>query len=230
MKGFILAAGEGTRLYPLTLKTPKPLLLVGDTPILSYLVKLYLKYGVDDIRINIQQKHAEAFAQWKVTYFPKERIEFLVEEKPTGTFTPLAKVDKDWFSEPVVTSNGDELKSLDLKKMIEWHRQKGGTATVGLVKVETPQFYGVARMEGDNIVEFVEKPEVFVSSYINSGLYVLNPEIRGYFPGTEFAMFETDLFPRLAREGKLFGYKIKGKWLDVGTPERLELAAREWRP
>ncbi len=229
MKGFILAAGEGTRLHPVTLGTPKPLLLIRETPILTYLVNLYLKYGVNDIRINIQKKHCEDFYKWKANYFPDERIEFLIEEKPTGTFTPLVKVDKEWFSEPILVSNGDELKSLNLREMINWHLQKGEIATVGLVKVKTPEIYGVARMEGDKIIEFVEKPEIFISFYINSGLYVLNPEIRNYFPKTKFAMVETDLFPQLAKEKKLLGYKIKGKWQDVGTFEKWELAIRNWR-
>ncbi|PIV65258.1 MAG: nucleoside-diphosphate-sugar pyrophosphorylase, partial [Candidatus Nealsonbacteria bacterium CG01_land_8_20_14_3_00_12] len=88
MKGFILAAGEGTRLYPLTLEIPKPLLPVGKIPILTYLIELYLKHGVEDIKINIQKKHLEDFYKWKATYFPREKIEFLIEKKPSGTFTP----------------------------------------------------------------------------------------------------------------------------------------------
>jgi NDP-sugar pyrophosphorylase family protein len=229
MKGFILAAGEGTRLYPLTLEIPKPLLPVGKIPILTYLIELYLKYGVDDIQINIQKKHLEDFYKWKATYFPREKIEFLIEEKPSGTFTPLVKVDKNWFSEPIVVSNGDELKDLNLREMIDWHLQKGGMVTVGLAKVENPQLYGVARMEGEKIVEFIEKPKEPPSSCINSGLYVLSPEIRNYYPPkAKFAMLEKDLFPQLAKEGNLFGYKFEGKWQDIGTFERWEQAIKNW--
>ena len=125
MKGFILAAGEGTRLNPITLEIPKPLLPVGKIPILTYLVTLYLKYGVDDIKINIPKIHQDDFWKWKATHFPGKKIEFIVEEKPSGDFTPLAKkVSKTWFNEPIVVSNGDELKDLDLKKMINWHLKK----------------------------------------------------------------------------------------------------------
>jgi len=229
MKGFILAAGEGTRLYPLTLEIPKPLLPVGKIPILTYLIELYLKHGVDDIKINIQKKHLEDFYKWKATYFPREKIEFIIEKKPSGTFTPLVKTDPHWFSEPIVVSNGDELKELNLKEMIDWHYQKGGTATVGLVKVENPQSYGVARLDGDKIIEFVEKPKIPPSSYINSGLYVLNPEVKKYHPkGAKFAMVETNLFPQLAKEGKLFGYKYEGRWMDVGDFNRWEQAIKNW--
>lgn len=230
MKGFILAGGEGTRLRPLTYEIPKPLLPVGKIPIITYLVDLYLKNGVDDIKIGIQKRHLEDFYKWKATYFPREKIELLVEPKPSGTFTPLAKkVNSKWFSESIVVSNGDELKELDLKKMIDWHKQKKGLVTVGLVKVKNPEVYGVAQMKKDQIIEFIEKPKNPPSSYINSGLYIMNPEIRNYFPKeAKFAMVETDLFPQLAKEGKLFGYKWQGRWMDVGDFNRWEKAILEW--
>ena len=228
MKGFILAGGLGTRLYPLTLEIPKPLLPVGKIPIITYLIDLYLKYGVDDIKINIQRSHLEDFYKWKATYFPKEKIELIVERKPSGTFTPIVKkVSPQWFSEPIVVSNGDELKELNLKKMIGWHRQKKALVTIGLVKVKHPQAYGVAKMNGDKITEFIEKPKKPPSAYINSGLYVMNPEICHYFPrNAKFAMLETDLFPKLAKERKLFGYKWQGKWMNVGTFEDWEKAIK----
>jgi len=229
MKGFILAAGEGTRLRPLTLEIPKPLLPVGKIPIITYLIELFLKSGVDDIKIGIQKKHLEDFYKWKATYFPREKIDFVVEKKPSGTFTPFAKKTGNWFSERIIVSNGDELKDLDLKKMIDWHFGKKALVTVGLVKVENPQVYGVARMKGDKIIEFVEKPKEPPSHYINSGLYVMNPEVKKYYPPkAKFAMVENDLFPQLAKEGKLFGYKFEGKWQDIGTWERWSEAIKHW--
>ncbi len=230
MKGFILAAGEGTRLRPLTLEIPKPLLPVGKIPIISYLVELFLENGVDDIKIGIQKKHLEDFYKWKATYFPRQKIELIVEESPSGTFTPFAKkTDPGWFNEPIVVSNGDELKDIDLKEMIRWHFEKNSIATIGLVKVDNPENYGVARIDGDKIVEFVEKPKDPPSSYINSGTYVLNPEVKEYYPkDANFAMVETDLFPKLAKEGKLFGYKLSGRWMDKGTFQRWEEAINNW--
>ena len=230
MKGFILAAGEGTRLYPLTLEIPKPLLPVGKIPLITYLVNLYLKYGINDIKINVQKKHLKDFLKWKATCFPKEKIEFIKETKPSGTFTPIVKKKtQKWFSEPIVVSNGDELKDLNLKKMVAWHKQKKALVTIGLVKVKDAKNYGVAKMEKDRIIEFIEKPKNPPSSFINSGIYILNPEIRKYFPkNTKFSMLETDLFPKLAEQGKLFGYKWKGRWMDVGNFERWENAIKNW--
>lgn len=229
MKGFILAAGEATRLYPLTLEIPKPLLPVGKIPTITYLVDLFLNNDIDDIKINVQKKHLEDFYKWKATYFPRRNIEFLVEEKPSGTFTPLIKIDHNWFSEPIVMTNGDELKELNLKEMIDWHLSKGGLATVGLVEVEDPHMYGVALMEEDFIIEFLEKPQNPPSNYINCGLYVLDPAVKDFHPkNVDFAMLETDLFPKLAAEKKLFGYKLKGRWMDIGTFERWEKAIKNW--
>jgi NDP-sugar pyrophosphorylase family protein len=230
MKGFILAAGEGTRLYPLTLEIPKPLLPVGKIPVITYLVDLYVKNGISDIKINVQKKHLEDFYKWKATYFPKEDIEFIVEPKPSGTFTPLAKKTKPkWFSETIVVSNGDELKEVNLKRIIKWHKDKRALVTIGLTRVSDPRAYGSVKMKGDKIVEFSEKSQEPFSSYINSGLYVMEPGVRKYFPPKKrFAMLETDLFPKLAKEGKLFGYKWKGKWQDVGTWERWEEAIKNW--
>jgi len=232
VKGFILAGGKGTRLYPLTLEIPKPLLPVKKIPVITYLVELYLKYGISDIKINIQKTHLEDFYKWRQTYFPKARIEFIIEKEPSGTFPPVAKkTKKSWFSEPIFVSNGDELKELNLKKMLEFHKKNQALATIGLVKVKNPRDYGVAKMKGNKIMEFIEKPKKPPSSYINSGIYILNPQIKEYFPKKrKFAMLETDLFPRLAREGNLFGYKWKGKWMDIGTFSRWEKAIKNWTP
>jgi NDP-sugar pyrophosphorylase family protein len=230
MKGFILAGGEGTRLYPLTLEIPKPLLPVEKIPVITYLVEFYLKYKIDDIKINIQKKHLEDFYKWKQSFFPKEKIKFVIERKPSGTFTPIAKkLDPKWFSSSLVVSNGDELKDFNLKKMIEFHKRKGALVTIGLVKMKNPREYGTVRIKGDKIIKFAEKSRTPLSLYINSGTYIMEPEIRRYYPrDTKFSMLETDLFPKLAKEERLFGYKLKGKWQDIGTFKRWEKAIWNW--
>jgi mannose-1-phosphate guanylyltransferase/phosphomannomutase len=229
MKGFVFAAGEGTRLYPVVLEIPKPLLPVNKIPVLTYLIKLYLKHGVNDIKIIIQKKHLEDFHKWRDLSFAKERIDFIIENKPSGTFGALSKIDSNWFSGPIIVSNGDELKEINLKKMMDWHIQKGGVVTIGLVKTDEPQAYGVARIDGDRIIEFIEKPKSPPSNYINSGTYVMEPAIESYYPPkAKFSMVETDLFPKLAKEEKLYGYKFKGRWQDIGTFKRWEEAIKTW--
>lgn len=124
MKGFILAAGSGTRLYSLILEIPKPLLPVGKIPIITYLIDLYLKnMGLTILKLISNARIWKIFIIWKATYFPKEKIELIVERKPSGTFTPIVKkVSPQWFSEPIVVSNSDELKELNLKEMVDWYR------------------------------------------------------------------------------------------------------------
>ncbi|MBI4122833.1 MAG: nucleotidyltransferase family protein [Parcubacteria group bacterium] len=231
MKGFILASGDGTRLKPLTLEIPKPLLPVGKIPVITYLVNLYLKNGVNDIKVGIQVSHRDDFYKWKATYFPRENIELIVEQKPSGTFTPIAKhLNGAWFSEPIVVSNGDELKELNLRRMFEWHKRKKAMVTVGVVKVKDPHNYGVVRFNKDKILEFVEKPAHPPSHFINSGIYIMNPEVKDYYPKrAKFSMVEKDLFPILAKEKKLYGYKWRGRWMDIGTFERWEKAIINWK-
>jgi mannose-1-phosphate guanylyltransferase len=229
MKGFILAAGEGTRLLPKTLHTPKPLLSVGEIPIINYLVDLFLRCGVNDIKIGVQHKHLKEFQRWQATYYPEQKIDLVAEGRAYGTFTPINNLSPEWFNEPIVVSNGDELKDIDLDKMIKRHLKQNSIATVGLIKVDNPCAYGVAILKGNKIVTFVEKPKVAISPYINSGIYVFNPEIRNYYPeGAKHAMVETDLLPKLAEKGILCGYKLSGRWMDTGTHDRLEEANKNW--
>ena len=229
MKGFILAAGRGTRLRPVTLEIPKPLLPVKRVPIITYLVDLFLRYRVEDIKVIVNESHLNHFLTWKQTHFPQiGSVGILSEPEPSGTFKPLEKVYPKWFNESIFVSNGDELKELNLKKMMNWHKSHQGIATIALVEVDEPQNYGVAELKGDRIVRFLEKPKNPPSSYINSGLYILDPRVMDYLPEGNFAMLEEHLFPKLAQEGKLYGYKYRGQWYDCGTFERWEKAILKW--
>ncbi|MFW6025220.1 MAG: nucleotidyltransferase family protein, partial [Candidatus Woesearchaeota archaeon] len=102
-------------------------------------------------------------------------------------------------------------------------------ATIALCKVENPISYGVAVLENEKIIKFLEKPKSPPTSYINSGLYVLSPKIKKYFSNKDYLMLEDDLFPILAQERKLLGYKWEGRWQDMGTFERWEKAIKNWR-
>jgi len=236
MKGFILAAGKGTRLHPITLEIPKPLLPVNKIPIMTHLVEFLKRNGVTDIKVIINQKHEEDFWKWKATHYPASanqvKISFIVEPVQTGTFAPLAtRLDESWFNEPIVVSNGDELKELDLKRMIKWHLARPeALVTLGLVQVEDAHNYGVVLHDRQGRVKgFLQKPENPPSSWIWNGLCIVEPEVRKYFEtGKDFSMMEEDLFPKLAQENKLFAYRSKGRWYDCGTFERWEKAIKNW--
>jgi len=230
IKGVILAGGKGTRLYPITREIPKPLLKVQGKPIINYLVDFFLRSGIiRDITVLIAKDFEDDFEWWKKRYYPKENILFLKESKPLGTFGGLYYL-KDWIGgSDFFLTNGDELKELDLQEMVRFHQNVSSIATIALVKVPNPQDYGVVLCKSSHVSEFLEKPKNPPTSYISSGLYLLSPEIFKYHPGPKFSMIEKDLFPKLAKEGKLAGFKFRGKWTDCGTWSRYQKALRYWR-
>jgi len=227
-KAVILAGGKGTRLYPVTKEIPKPLLPIKRKPIINYLVDLFYSQGIKDIAVLINKDFREDFDWWQKRYFPKNNIKLVEETKPLGTFGGLYFL-KDWLlDEPFFLTNGDELKRIDLKKMADFHQRMGGVGTIALVKVPDPQHYGVVICKQGRVSEFLEKPNGPLSNYINSGLYLLNPEILQDHPGPKFLMIEKDIFPKLAKENKLAGFKFDGSWTDCGTWERYEKALSKW--
>lgn len=233
-KAIILAGGLGTRLRPVTLEIPKPLLTVKRQPIINYLIKFLARFGVKDIGLLVHRGHLSDYEWWQKR-FKKElpaKIRIFIEEEPSGTFGAVRQL-RSWLgNKPFVLSNGDELKDFDLgaiKEFHESHRVKP-LATIALVKVDNPSHYGVPVMEGDLIKEFLEKPENPPGDHISSGFYILEPQVFDYAdPGKKFLMIEKDIFPKLAAAGKLCGYKVKnGRWFDCGTFERWEKAIKEW--
>jgi len=241
LKAVILAGGKGTRLYPVTKEVPKPLLPIRKKPIINYLIDLFRKQGVKDIAVLINKEFREEFDWWKKRYYPRNKIQIVSEEKPLGTFGGLHLL-KDWISEsPFFLTNGDELKEINLNKMVNFYQKNQVPATIALVKVPNPQDYGVVVCESKRVREFLEKPSPAQISkkfgkdknpptqYINSGLYLLSPEIFNYHKGLKFTMIETDIFPKLAREKKLNALKFQSKWTDCGTWERYEKAIKKWK-
>lgn len=228
-KAVILAGGKGTRLYPVTYEIPKPLLPVKKKPIINYLVDLFLKQGIKNIKVLISKDFKDEFNWWKKRYYSKNNIKFLEETKPLGTLGGLCYL-KRWIGKsPFFLTNGDELKKIDLRKMAQFHSSKPVLGTIALVEVSNPQDYGVVVCKKGIVQEFIEKPKNPPSKYINSGFYLLSPEVFKYHPGAKFCMVETNLFPQLAKEQKLAGFKFKGSWMDCGTFSRYEQALKKWK-
>ena len=225
----ILAGGVGTRLQPITFEIPKPLVLVHDRTLLEHQFDLFKKHGIKNIIISIgykgdKIKHAIGDGRRFGV-----NVSYVEESKPLGTAGPL-KLAKPFITGTFVTENSDELKEIDLHDMYLFHKENKATVTIALTTVDNPSAYGVAKMQGGKILEFVEKPkkDEAPSNLINSGLYMMEPEVLGYI-GEGFSMLEKDVFPKLAQEGKLFGYPFSGQWYNTGTLELYENAIKGWK-
>lgn len=228
----LLVGGIGTRLRPITYEIPKALIPVHGRPVTEHLFDLLKKYGVTNIVLCVGHMKEKIKDYFKDGSQFGVKIDYVEEEKALGTAGPVKlgrKLLPKVFKKTFIVSNGDELKNIDLGEMYKVHKKNKALATIALTKVENPSKYGVAKLEGNKILEFVEKPkkEDAPSNLINSGFYMIEPKVIDIIPDG-FAMFEKDVFPKLAEQGKLFGYPFKGQWFDIGNMERYEEAIKGW--
>ena len=228
-KAVLLVGGKGTRLKPLTDKTPKALLPINGKPVTEHILDLLKKYGIRDIVLCVGhlkdkiKSHFEDGSRFGVN------ITYIEEDEPLGTAGPL-RLAKEHLKESFIVSNGDELKNINIPRMFRLHKRKDALATLALTTVDDPTQYGVARLDGSRIVEFVEKPkkDETPSNLINAGFYILEPEVLGMIPNG-FSMLEKDVFPKLAKMNRLRGFPFAGQWFDIGTVERYKMAEKQWK-
>lgn len=217
----ILAGGRGVRLYPLTETLPKPMVMVAGRPILERLVLHLMSHGIRQIYLSVNylahiiEDHFGDGSRFGC------RIEYLREERPLGTGGPLSLLDSAPEC-PMIVLNGDLVTQCDIGRMIDFHSNGGFIATFGLrpYKVEIP--FGVAKVEGNQLLELEEKPTHRM--LINAGMYVLSPEAVRMVPrDREFPI--TELFGYCLEAGQPVGaHLVEDDWLDVGRPEELKRA------
>ena len=221
MQAVVMAGGKGTRLHPLTTGRPKPMVPIVNRPILEHIVNLLRQYGFRSqiITLYFMPDMIQNYFQ-DGTRFGVD-ITYLVEEKPLGTAGGVKKVEHMLDGTFVVLS-GDVLTDINLSKALRFHRGKGALATVVLTKVPNPIEYGIVIVNEEGAIQrFLEKPgwgEVF-SDTINTGIYILEPEVLKYIePGKPFD-FSKQLFPELLRQREpIYGYVADGYWCDIGNP------------
>jgi len=228
-KAIILCGGKGTRLEPLTLEVPKSLITVHKKTLIEHLLDLFKKYNVTEIILAVGHMKDQI-----IEYFGNGKkfgvhISYIEENIPLGTAGPL-KLAKNNLNETFFVTNGDELKDIDLNVMYELHKKNNAKITIALTQVKDPTQYGVAKMNADKIIKFIEKPKLedAPSKLINSGFYIIEPEIINLIDDG-FVMLEKSIFPKLAEQEKLFGYQFTGQWFDTGNFERWEKAIKEWK-
>ncbi len=222
MKGIIMAGGEGSRLRPLTCCLPKPLAPVMGVPVMEHIVELLKSGGITQIGVTLQYlpsmitSYFEEGQNWDVN------MRYFIEDKPLGTAGSVKNAG-DFIDDTFIVISGDALTNIDLSKAVEFHRKKNAKVTIILKKVETPLEYGVV-VTGENseIVRFLEKPswsEVF-SDTVNTGIYIIEPDIMNFVkPGENFD-FSKDLFPMLMEKNiPMYGYETEQYWCDIGDIE-----------
>lgn len=227
MKAVIMAGGRGTRLRPLTCRLPKPMVPLLGRPVLEYSIQLLREEGFSNLAItSFYQPHIlEAFFSngegWGVS------IEHFREEEPLGTAGSVKNAE-EFLDETFLVLSGDALTSISLKEAFHFHRERGSLATLILKRVENPLEYGVVMTDGDGrITRFLEKPswgQIF-SDTVNTGIYILEPEVLESMERGERVDFSRDLFPQLLEEGRpLYGYVAEGHWSDIGSLEEYRKA------
>lgn len=213
MKAIILAGGFGTRLRPLSCTRPKMLFPVANLPLMDWPLMNLSKGGVDTAILAVNYM-AEAIVRYLGPTKYDLGIIYSREQRPLGTGGPLIKA-KDLLNEdePFLVLNGDVVTDLDIRRLIEFHREKKGLATIALVQVPDPTRYGSVEKDWEgHVVDFVEKPEPgkAPSNLINAGVYVLEPQVLDYIQDGRAVSIEREVFPILAKEGKLFGFETHG--------------------
>jgi mannose-1-phosphate guanylyltransferase len=223
MKAVVLVGGEGTRLRPLTLTTPKPLLPIANQPFIERQLAWLARHGIDEVVLSLGYR-ADAFERhFPEGRFGSVRLHYKVEDDPLGTAGAI-KYAAEGIDERFVVCNGDVLTSLDLAAMVAFHDERGAEATISLSEVEDPSAFGVVPTRPDGqVIAFVEKPrrENAPSRWINAGTYVLEPRFLDRIPPRLNVSIERETFPRMLEQpGALYAFRSDAYWLDIGTPEK----------
>src|SRR5262245_17856715 len=223
MKGLILAGGKGTRLRPLTINTPKPIVPVANSPFLLYQVDLMRSGGIEDIILSLSYQPRKIEDLLKDGGEYGVRIRYAVEANPLGTGGAFKNAE-DQIDSTTVVSDGDILTAVDLNAVIARQRERGAVATLVLTPVDNPSAYGLVETDAEGWVQrFIEKPgpDEITCNSINAGIYVLEPSVLRYMPKGEPYSFERGLFPTLlANKEPVLSYVFDKYWIDIGTPKK----------
>lgn len=226
MQAIILAGGKGTRLRPLTVYTPKPIVSFVNRPFLLYQIEILKRAGIKDITLSLNYQPDKIEHLLGYGLEQGVNLRYITEPSPMGTGGAY-KYASEGITDTTVVFNGDILTDIDISKVIELHKAKNAAATIVLTPVENPSAYGLVETDADGkVLRFLEKPkgkelENLTTNNINAGIYILEPEVLDLIPEGENYSFEYNIFPDLLTENKpFFAYILdKNYWRDIGTPE-----------
>ena len=221
----LMAGGLGMRLRPLTDKVPKPLLKVGNKPILETILESFIEAGFWRFYFAVNYKHEmiESYFGDGVNYGVE--IKYIHERKRMGTAGALYFLPHD-LEEPVIVMNGDLLTNVDFGELVDYHKEQNAAATMGVREYSYQIPYGVIDYNGISIMNITEKPTL--NFYVNAGIYVLSPETVAEINEETFLNM-TDVFDNLMKENKKTTvYPVRGYWLDIGHMDQFQQAQTDY--
>ena len=224
MKAILLAGGKGTRLRPLTVHTPKPIVPIFNRPFLFYQIDLLRQVPeIDEVILSLNyqpRRIEEIFGDGDGLGL---KLRYVVEPMPLGTGGAI-KYAGDAMTESVVVFNGDVLTQVDLRAVLQLHRERKAKATIVLTPVENPRAYGLVETDAKgNVQRFLEKPgeDEITCNTINAGIYILEPDTFDRIPKDTAWSIERSYFPSLIERNETFvAYVYDGYWIDIGTPQK----------
>ncbi len=229
MKAVIMAGGAGSRLRPLTIERPKPMISIVNKPVMAHILDLLKRHNITDVMVTVQY-----LADLIQDFFGDGStlgmtIHYQVEDVPLGTAGSV-KNAQAFLDETFLVISGDALTNFNLTELVDYHQQRHTLATLALYRLADPVDYGVININNEGqITQFQEKPSrgAVMSDYVNTGIYVLEPGILNFFEANTPFDFAKDLFPLLHAQGHpLYGYVAQGYWCDVGNiPEYVRATA-----
>lgn len=229
LQAIVMAGGQGTRLTPLTEELPKPMLPVGNRPLMEIVIGQLREVGISDVKITTHhkpEKIEEYFGDGKNFGV---NLSYVTEDRPLGTAGALGLLEVP--KETTLVMNGDILTRVDFRAMLAYHREHGADLTVAVRHYDIKVPYGVVECEGPAVRQLSEKP--MLSFFVNAGMYLLEPTVYGLIPsGQPFDM--TDLIQRLLNHGRpIASFPVREYWLDIGQRADYEEAqehAKLWEP
>lgn len=230
MKAVVMAGGSGSRLRPITIERPKPMITMVNKPTIGHILSLLKENGITDVIITVQYLASVIQDYYGDGSNLGMKITYCVEEDPLGTAGGVKAV-QSLLNETFLVLSGDAITDFDLKAIIAFHRQKQAQVTVTLYRVPNPLEYGVVITDSDGyILQFLEKPSwgEVISDTVNTGIYVIEPEVLDRIPPNHSYDFSKQLFPQLlADNAPMAGYVADGYWCDIGSLTSLREATAD---
>lgn len=220
----ILAGGKGTRLYPYTIAMPKPLVPIGDKPILDIILRQLVRQGIDNIylAVNHQAELIQAYCGNGDKYGGS--ITYILEDKPLGTMGPLKKIEG--LPEDFFVLNGDVLSDIDYNSLMRYHKESGNIFTISSYKRVQHVDYGVLETEENKLTGFEEKPKLHYD--VSMGIYVVSRKVLEYIPQDAYYGFDQLMLLLLSKKLAVGVKEHSGYWLDIGRPDDYQQATEDY--